>query len=159
MTGENLNSDLVIDEDQELTVGPVIEGRAGPVVTPESEPFWNGLARGEVVLSRCRTCERLSYIAVPGCPRCGAADVVAEAVDGRGTLYTFTVCYVEYGPGLETPYVVGVVSPDCEPDVRIVTNLVGCRVRDVRIGATVVPEIVATEFGHLLFYRPEASEP
>ena len=124
------------------------------MVTPESEPFWDGLARGEIVLLHCRSCTRWTYLAGPGCQWCGSPDIVPEAVDGHGDLYTFTVCYVEYGPGLETPYVVGVVAPDCEPEIRIVTNVVGCRVRDVRIGAAMTPVIVATDSGHLLFYRP-----
>jgi uncharacterized OB-fold protein len=55
---------------------------------------------------------------------------------------------------METPYVVGVVSPTCEPDLRIVTNVVGCRVSDVRVGSAMAPVIVPTDVGHLLFYRP-----
>lgn len=55
---------------------------------------------------------------------------------------------------METPYVVGVIAPDCEPEIRIITNVIGCRVRDVRIGATMTPVIVPSNFGHLLFYRP-----
>jgi hypothetical protein len=123
-------------------------------VTPESEPFWEGLSRGEIVLLRCRSCNRWTYLATPGCPWCGSPDVAHEAVDGHGELYTFTVCYVEFGPGMETPYVVGVVSPTCEPDLRIVTNVVGCRVSDVRVGSAMAPVIVPTDVGHLLFYRP-----
>jgi uncharacterized OB-fold protein len=148
------NPDLVIDDDYELRVPDAALGRAAPVATPESEPFWSGLARGEIVLLRCGACARFTYLAEPGCPWCGAADVTPEAVDGRGMLYSFTVCYTEFGPGMETPYVIGIVSPACEPEVRIVTNIVGCRVRDVRIGAEVSPMIVPTESGHLLFYRP-----
>jgi uncharacterized OB-fold protein len=124
------------------------------VVTPESEPFWDGLARGEIVLLHCRDCSRWTYLAGPGCQWCGSPEVVPEAVDGHGVLYSFTVCYVEYGPGLEPPYVVGIVAPDCEPEVRIVTNVVGCRVRDVRIDDAMTPVIVPTDVGHLLFYRP-----
>jgi uncharacterized OB-fold protein len=153
LTCEATNPDLVIDDDHELTVPTAALGRAVPVATPESAPFWTGLARGEIVLLRCHSCTRLTYLASPGCPWCGGADVAPEAVDGTGTLYSFTVCYTEFGPGLEAPYVVGIVAPTCEPEVRIVTNIVGCRVRDVRMGAAVTPCIVPTESGHLLLYR------
>jgi uncharacterized OB-fold protein len=148
------NPDLLIDDDRELVIPSTIQGRAAPVVTPESEPFWSGLTRNEVILSRCQSCHRWNYLATAGCPWCGSADVCPEAVDGEGELYSFSVCYVEYGPGMETPYVVGVISPSCEPDLRIVTNVVGCRVRDVRIGAAMSPVVVPTDFGGLLLYRP-----
>jgi uncharacterized protein len=154
LTGDVTNPDLVIDDDRALTVPARVDGRAAPVVTPESEPFWSGLARGEIVLLRCGACARWTYLPAPGCPWCGCSDVAPEVVDGHGALYSFTVCYAEFGPGLETPYVVGIVSPTCEPEVRIVTNIVNCRVRDVRIGAAVAPLIVPTDSGHLLLYEP-----
>src|SRR5262245_24568185 len=103
VSAEATNPDLMIDDDHELRVPPLVSGRAVPAATPESEPFWSGLARGEIVLLRCRACARFTYLAAPGCPWCGAPEMTPEAVDGRGTLYSFTVCYTEFGPGVETP--------------------------------------------------------
>jgi uncharacterized OB-fold protein len=152
-----MNPDLVVHDDHELAVPTELHGRAVPVATPETEPFWHGLGRGQIVLQRCGACRRWSYLPTAGCPTCGSAEITYEAVDGRGELYSFSVCYTAFGPGVDAPYVVGIVTPDCDPAIRIVTNIVGCRVRDVSIGMPVVPLIVPTETGHLLLYRLETT--
>jgi uncharacterized OB-fold protein len=152
-----MNPDLVAGDDHELPVPAMVSGRAVPMVTSETAPFWEGLARGEIVLQRCGSCRRWNALPAAGCPWCGSPDVTYEVVDGRGELYSFSACYTEFGPGMQTPYVVGIVAPDCEPQIRIVTNVVGCRVRDVRIGARMCPVVVPSDSGHLLFYRPETT--
>ena len=154
-----MNPDLVIDDDHELVVPSSLVGRTVPALTPESEPFWEGLGRGAIVLQRCTECRRWTYLPTGGCPWCGAPELTHEAVDGRGELYSFTVCHLEFGPGTQPPYVVGIIAPDCEPGLRIVTNVVGCRIRDVRIAAPMEPVIVPAETGHLLLYRPAATGP
>jgi uncharacterized OB-fold protein len=67
---------------------------------------------------------------------CGA-DPGWEEVSGRGTVHTFTVIRQQGVPSFrdETPYVVAMI--DLEEGPRMMGNLTGCPVDDVRIGMAV----------------------
>jgi uncharacterized protein len=78
-------------------------------------------------------------------------------VDARATVNTWTLSLLEFGPGLETPYVVAIVNPNCEPGIQLMTNLVRCRVSDIRIGMPVKPLIVRDADRALLFYEPDVA--
>ena len=46
-----------------------------PEPTPETRPFWDGCARGELLLQRCRDCGKPYFYPRPVCPACGSTDV------------------------------------------------------------------------------------
>jgi uncharacterized OB-fold protein len=58
-------------------------------------------------------------------------------VSGRATVAAFTVNRQNWIPGFEPPYVVAIVELDDEPDVRLITNVVGVAVEDVKVGMAV----------------------
>jgi len=50
--------------------------KAVPVPTPETQPFWDGCAAGELRLQRCNACDGGHYFPPrPFCPRCLSDDV------------------------------------------------------------------------------------
>jgi uncharacterized protein len=63
--------------------------------------------------------------------------VAPEIVPGTGTIDTFTINYQEWRPGLEVPYAIARVAIDGAPGVYLTTNIVGCPVESVDIGARV----------------------
>jgi hypothetical protein len=139
-----------------VPTGEAVDRRARPAEPKESAPFWAGLAEGRVLFQRCLACRRYTHYPAGGCQWCGG-EVRAEEVGARAVVNTFTPCYLEFGPGLDVPYLAAIVNPDCEPELQVMTNLVDCRIGDVRIGMPVEPLIVYGESGALLFYKP-ASE-
>ena len=105
-----------------------------PQPTPESQPFWDGAALGELRIQRCNACERFWFPPSNRCQHCWSDDVEWRTVSGRAELYTFTVYRRAYAPALkeQLPYVVGIV--ELEEGPRLVTNVVGCDPDDVRVG-------------------------
>jgi len=57
------------------------------VSDPDSAAFWDGLSVGEVRLQRCRSCGRVQFPPLPGCPLCGSEDAERLIASGRGQVY------------------------------------------------------------------------
>jgi uncharacterized OB-fold protein len=76
----------------------------------------------------------------PACPWCGG-EWSWKPVDGRGTIFTFSVVRRAFSPDLadRLPIAVGSVTLDVEPEVRLITNFVACSPNALRVGMPVVP--------------------
>lgn len=93
-----------------------------PQPTPETQPFWDGCAAGELRLQRCRPCEAFYFPPRPSCPRCLSTDVEWRSTSGRGTLHTYLINH-RPAPGFDAPYAIAVVELDEGP--RMMSNIVG----------------------------------
>jgi uncharacterized OB-fold protein len=102
-----------------MTMNPT---KAVPQPTPETQPFWDGCAAGELRLQRCRPCDAFYFPPRAFCPRCLSDDVAWEATSGRGTLHTYVINH-RAAPGFEPGYAIAVVELDEGP--RMMTNVVG----------------------------------
>jgi hypothetical protein len=58
-------------------------------------------------------------------------------VTGPGRIYSYTVNYQQWLPGLESPYVIAVVDFPDHPGVRVVGRLRGVTPEEVTIGTEV----------------------
>jgi uncharacterized protein len=96
--------------------------RAVPVPTPETAHFWEGTARGELRLQRCRACTAIYFPPQPFCPACSSDDIEVVRASGRGSLYSYVITN-RAAPGFEAPYVIAVVQLEEGP--RLLSNLVG----------------------------------
>lgn len=108
-----------------------------PVADIDSAPFWAGLRRHELAILRCDECRTFVHPPQASCPKCLSLALTAEAVSGRGTVYSFTVVNREFAPGITPPYVAALVDLVEQDGLRLVTNLVNVTVADVRIGMAV----------------------
>jgi len=108
-----------------------------PDVTAESEAFWTGGERGELVVYRCRSCGHFFHPPAPACFRCQSRDVGAEATSGRARVAASTVTEHQWFDGWPPPYLIALVELDDEPDVRLTTNIVDCPFGEVFIGMEV----------------------
>jgi len=73
--------------------------KAVPEPTPETQPFWDGCARGELLLQRCRACAKPYFYPRPICPECGSTDVEWFTACGRATLYSYVIAVVQLAEG------------------------------------------------------------
>ena len=108
-----------------------------PSPTPTSQPYWDGLARGEVRVQRCDVCGHWAHYPRHRCPVCLSDRLTWHPVEPEGTVYTFTVARRPTAPPFadDVPQVIAVVELDV--GVRMTTTLVDVDADDVRVGMRV----------------------
>jgi len=101
-----------------------VTGKAVPVPTPETQPFWDSCAAGELRIQRCTDCGRPYFYPRPVCPSCGSRAVEWFTASGRATLYSYVISH-RPAPGFDNdlPYAIAVVELAEGP--RMMTNIVG----------------------------------
>jgi len=89
----------------------------------DSRPFWEGIARGKLVLQYCRDAERFQHYPRPVSIFTGRRNLEWREVSGLGTIYAVTIMRV---PGLgyagKRPYTVATVELD--EGVRMLARIV-----------------------------------
>jgi uncharacterized OB-fold protein len=132
------------------------EYRLLPEVTPETEHFWRGGARGELVFLRCSSCATYIHPPSPVCPSCLGRAQTPEAVSGRGTVLTYTVNHQPWNPTVPVPYVIALVELEEQVGLRLMTNIVDCSPEDVRIGMRVRVTFRQIDDVHIPLFAPES---
>jgi uncharacterized OB-fold protein len=98
--------------------------RPAPVITDLTAPFWRGGESGELRIQRCQDCRRWLHPPQPMCPSCHGRELRAEAVSGRGTVWSYTVNRYQWAPGIEPPYVLAEVELEEQAGLRLLTAIV-----------------------------------
>jgi uncharacterized OB-fold protein len=104
--------------------GKPAAAKAVPVPTPETQPFWDGCAAGELRIQRCADCSAPYFYPRPVCPACGSTRVEWFTASGRARLYSYVINH-RPARGFEddAPYAIAVVQLAEGP--RMMTNLTG----------------------------------
>jgi uncharacterized OB-fold protein len=122
-----------------------------PRITEFTRPFWEALAEGRFLATRCGMCARFSFPPKPFCPHCWERRVEWMPLAPRGTVYSSTVIHA--APQIfahEAPYRVAII--DLVDSVRIATRLIGAH--DFAIGRSVEIVTLQYEDGPLFAARP-----
>ncbi|MGH7819729.1 MAG: Zn-ribbon domain-containing OB-fold protein, partial [Candidatus Binatia bacterium] len=127
-----------------------------PTLTPATEFFWRAGASGRLLVLRCDDCATYLHPPAPVCPRCLSRRLAPHPVSGRGRVYSCTVNFQPWRPELETPYVIAIVELEEQAGLRLLTNVVGCPVEEVRIGMEVEVTFAAHGDVYLPLFRPVA---
>jgi uncharacterized OB-fold protein len=112
-----------------------------PAITSEAKPFWDAAAQNKLVMQHCNDCGAWVWTPRPLCNECGSAGVQWTPMSGKGEIYSFTVIRQVVGRAAskafepDIPYVVAWVDLDEGP--RMITNVVGCPVEDIKLGMKV----------------------
>lgn len=93
---------------------------------PAARPFWDGTARGELLLQSCADCGKPRFPPRPMCFHCRSVKTTWVKASGRGTVWSFVVPHPPLLPAYaeQAPYNVIVVTLDEHPMLRMVGNLV-----------------------------------
>jgi uncharacterized protein len=87
-----------------------------PVPEPDADDaqFWQSLADGRILTSRCGKCGRSWLRLMPGCPFCGATDISTRPSVDIGSLYTWVVVHRALDESFAdaVPYTIVVVDLD-----------------------------------------------
>ena len=117
---------------------PQSSGIPHPHPTALSQPFWNGLSRGELLFQRCDVCAGATHTPALVCAHCGARQLQWAPSTGRGSVYSWTIVWRPQTPAFTVPYVPIIV--DLEEGWQMLSNLVGCAHDAVHVGQAVEVE-------------------
>lgn len=93
-----------------------------PLPTPDTAPYWDGAAAGELRIQRCTSCTEYYFYPRPFCPRCGSTDVEWRVTSGRAILVSYVINHRPVPPSDE-PLIIALVQLEEGP--RMMTNIVG----------------------------------
>ncbi len=130
---------------------------AKPIPTPtvDTQEFWDSVRRHHMAIQRCDQCGSFRWPPNRACPECMSFESTWALVSGRGKVYTFILMHQLYHQGFasELPYPVAIV--ELEEGPRLVTNIVGCPIDQLRCDMPV--ELVYEDIGEeatLYKFRP-----
>jgi uncharacterized OB-fold protein len=106
-----------------------------PVISADTQFFWDGTAAGELRIQRCPDCGALRHPPGPMCPACGGARPGYQLAAGTGEVYSYVVHRHPPVPGRTLPIVIALVA--LTEGVRIVGELRGVPPEQARIGMPV----------------------
>lgn len=90
-----------------------------------SRPYWDGAARGALVLQQCGHCGKIRHYPQVLCGTCWSFDVHPVEVDGRGTVRSWTVTEHTFDPVLAGDVPFTLVTVDLAVGVRMLGRLCG----------------------------------
>ncbi len=108
-----------------------------PSPTPDTQPYWDGLAEGRLRLQRCGDCHKIRHYPRPVCPSCYSMNVEWVDATGRGTVHSWTITHYAFHPGFkgDLPYVL--VTVDLDEGVRMQAQARGIDTSQLRVGLPV----------------------
>jgi hypothetical protein len=114
-------------------------GRPVPIPDELSQAFWDAAAAHSLVLARCARCSRFSHPPDTVCPHCGSTDPAFEstAVEGSGSIRSWTIMRQSFLPGFDVPFVLVDVELSAQPEVRLIGRLIDGPDASLRLGAPV----------------------
>jgi len=113
-----------------------------PRVNRFTRTFWNSLAEGRLLTTRCRACEHTTFPPKQHCPACGERRTLWFELDGSGVIYSQTRVHAaptQFAPAV--PYCLAIIDLDEGP--RLVTRLLG-DTSGLRLGEKV--QLVVTRY-------------
>jgi 3-oxo-4,17-pregnadiene-20-carboxyl-CoA hydratase alpha subunit len=114
-----------------------------PVISKDTEFFWEGTARHELRIQRCGGCGMLRHPPGPMCPACGAARPEYVIAAGTGEVYSYVVHHHPPVPGRQLPIVIALVQ--LTEGVRMVGELLGVDPERVEVGLPVKAAFVEVD--------------
>ena len=104
-----------------------------------TRPFFEGAARGELLIPRCAACSRFQWTPPERCRDCGGERLAWTQTSGRGEVFSFAIVrralVREFEPLV--PFATGIVTLAEDPALRLVTRFVDCEPERLRIGQPV----------------------
>ncbi len=100
-------------------------------------PWWQVAAEHRLVVQRCTACGHTRLPPAPVCSECRSADAEWQEVSGRGEVYTYTIVHRPIAADQPLPTVIAVIALEGAGGVRMISNLVGADLGEIRIGMPV----------------------
>jgi uncharacterized OB-fold protein len=112
-----------------------------PMVDHYSLPWWQAAAEHRLQVQCCDNCGHGMLPPAPICSECRSSQLTMKDVNGKGSLYTYTVVHQPVSMEQEMPFVIAIVELDTKGvsnnTVRMMSNIVGASVEPTDIGRAV----------------------
>jgi uncharacterized protein len=125
-----------------------------PAIDEENKPFWDYAKNHELRMQKCNECHNIYYPPSSLCPHCHSwSGSEWTKLSGKGAVYSFIVARRATNPAFakEVPYVVAII--ETEEGGRLISNVVGCKPDEVKVGMPVevvfddvTPEVTLPKF-------------
>lgn len=87
--------------------------------SPDAQPFWDGVAAGELVLPWCVACDTPFWYPRSICPACGGRDIDWREASGRGVVHAFCIHHSSPLPHMRLLLPVVTVLTELDEGVRV----------------------------------------
>jgi uncharacterized protein len=121
-----------MSSDAVVTTAPT---RMAPIETPDAKFFWDAADRGEFVGQKCGSCGKYAFPPRPMCSYCHSLERQIVSLSGQGTVQSWIMPRHPPAFGFKEPPIVAVIR--LQEGVNFVSNLVGVRLEDVKVGLPV----------------------
>ena len=123
-----------------------------PEPSPESRPYWAGLAEGRLMLQRCADCGRVRHYPRPLCDACHSFEVEWVEASGTGKVYSWTVTHHPFNIGFKRDLPYALATVDLVEGVRMQAQLRGVPAERIAIGLPVTLRVERAKDGLTLPY-------
>lgn len=108
-----------------------------PTITEEAQTYWEGCKRHELLLQRCRECDKFQFPHRTVCSNCFSFKLETVRASGKGKVYSFSTVYRAPSKAFEpdVPYTIALIDLDEGP--RMTSTVIDCKPEEVRIGMRV----------------------
>lgn len=137
---------------------PARPRRPRPALTQDNAFFFEGAARGKLLIQRCTACGTLRHPPLPACGRCRSLDWDTVEASGRAHLYSYVVVHHPQVASFDYPMPIALV--ELEEGTRLVANLEDVDLSELRIGMPVEVRFVALDHELVLpVFHPAGVDP
>ena len=93
-------------------------------ITPETQPYWDGLKEHKLMLPKCEDCDTPFFYPRILCPYCQSRHITWIQASGKGKLYSFEIVYQHLNRrfNVPRPYILAMIELDEGP--RLMSNLI-----------------------------------
>ena len=111
---------------------PLAGQRPAPIQLNFSKPFWDGAKDKKLMLQFCPKSRKYQFYPRPVSVYTGSSELEWREASGKGRIYSFSLSYKAPPPFKDAkPYVVA--SVELEEGVRILTNIINCDPKALKI--------------------------
>ena len=123
-----------------------------PSPTRDTQPYWDGLNEGKLLIQKCGKCGKLRHYPRPLCDACYSFDVAWVEATGSGKVHSWTVTHHPFNMGFkrELPYALATV--DLAEGVRMQAQLRDVPAERISIGLPVSLRVERAKDGLTLPY-------
>lgn len=114
-----------------------------PVIRHDTKEFWEGCKRHELLIQKCGDCGTYRHPPRPMCHNCNSLNTEWVKVGGKGIVYSYIVVHggefwvTPAGFEKDVPYAVVLIELPDAGRVRMVSNILECKPKDIKIGTPV----------------------